>query len=282
MQRSFLGDVSPPSSMCGTSFTSAAALADLPGMPGSLITSSDFSGMNDFMLDSGGSAAARRASASGDFDELFGAIKAQVFDDISALNGSFDSDVANGDSATLEADGAGDNDTFHQLLVHGGGGGGTSDAEPADRTATQQQLDTTYANEDASANRTMLVLDAGQPLNVTVDAVPSVLLQPSQAVDVTVALCAADETCVLAAAADAGGGSMPGERAASPVWDQPLSGSFRLDQIQLETDSTFEMMGGHGVHRAAVDVPSAVPVDRDHGESMRDYLLPLWNGSRLR
>lgn len=246
MQRSFLGDISPPSSMCSTSFTSATSSVmalDAHQMAGSLITSNDFNGLNCFMLDS---TVVSGCNGGASFNEIFETSRPQVFDDISMLNAPYEN--ADADASASETvkrtDTTGLDDTFAQLTARMGTADSfiVSTVEPTiaanrslqelsfgaqapisssfcvdDATFIEDGGDSIVLNEtyDNSAlqNRTLVVMDGGQPLNVTVDAVPS----------------------VTAAAAHCASGEK------DTTWGRTLNDTFQLDQIQLENDCTFEM-----------------------------------------
>lgn len=243
--------------MCATSFTSAVSQTDQQHMPGSLITSNDFIGMNDFMLDA-------NDSVNGAPDVHFETSRPHVFDDISMLNVSYETAEANN---TVTVNDFGE-DTFNQLLVQ------SSFCKEADRTPVrilqrhesvdaitihQQVLDATYDN-NASTNRTMVVLDACQPLNITVDAVPSVLLQPRHAVGDNTVQSRAEESFLLS-----NDSVNAAERSAVLALDTTLSDTFQLDQIQLELDNTFEMNKVSSQQQPKMD---AIQSKRDYGKSI--------------
>lgn len=243
--------------MCATSFTSAVSQTDQQHMPGSLITSNDFIGMNDFMLDA-------NDSVKGAPDVHFETSRPHVFDDISMLNVSYETAEANN---TVTVNDFGE-DTFNQLLVQ------SSFCKEADRTPVrilqrhesvdaitidQQVLDATYDN-NASTNRTMVVLDACQPLNITVDAVPSVLLQPRHAVGDNTVQSRAEESFLLS-----NDSVNAAERSAVLALDTTLSDTFQLDQIQLELDNTFEMNKVSSQQQPKMD---AIQSKRDYGKSI--------------
>lgn len=277
MQRSFLGDISPPSSMCSTSFTSATSSVvalDAHQMAASLINSNDFTGLDGFMLDA-------PPTGGHHFNEIFDTSRPQVFDDISMLNAPYsDSNATHVTSAsdddapnetTIQEAGATAatthlDDTFAQLTVQMAADSFIMSDEPSLQFAQGAEsltsiggdatfVDTLTANGaslDASnllnetydnntlTNRTLVVMDAVQPLNVTVDAVPSVTATLAVAVSHEHHPAAVNrsenDTHVLETTSTIGA-----EAGETDTWGRTLNDTFQLDQIQMENDCTFDM-----------------------------------------
>lgn len=210
MQRSFLGDVSPPSSMGTPSSYSSTSMLDNLGA--SLISSNDFTNINYFMAASNTFEPSKSPKSiphkDDSFDRLFDTSQ-PTFDAESMLNSmclnppssattSLDCTVIVNPSETMShiQDDEYSSDTLTKSNGH------TLEEMPEDESQTAP-ANATFANVNAAINRTLVIVDtvkAPTQLNVTVDK----------------------------------------PKAADAIWEHAMNDTFQLDQVEM-ANCTFDL-----------------------------------------